>query len=61
MDLRLTIGRLLFVIGMLLIAATTLAPETIRNQLYGANLNLVWGLLLLGCGALFMLAARKAK
>lgn len=61
MDLRLIIGRLLFAIGLLLIAAAKLAPATIRTTLYGMNLNLAWGIVLVACGPLFMTTARKAK
>lgn len=59
MDLRLIIGRLLLAIGLLLVAATKLAPQTVKTQLYGLNLNFAWGVLLIASGALFLLTARK--
>lgn len=61
MDLRLIIGRLLIAIGALLIMAAKLAPSTIRTQLYGTNLNLAWGIVLVATGLLFSMVARKAK
>ncbi len=59
MDLRLIIGRLLLAIGLLLVAATKLAPQTVKTQLYGLNLDFAWGVLLIASGALFLLTARK--
>ena len=61
MDLRLIIGRLLIAIGALLIMAAKLAPATVRTQLYGTNLNLAWGIVLVATGFLFSMVARKAK
>lgn len=61
MDLRLIIGRLLLAIGALLIIASKLAPATVRTQLYGANLNLAWGIVLIACGLLFTLTAKKSQ
>jgi uncharacterized protein YjeT (DUF2065 family) len=61
MDLRLIIGRLLLAIGLLLIMAAKLAPASIRTELYGTNLNLAWGVVLVASGLLFSFASRKAK
>ncbi len=60
MDLRLIIGRLLLAIGLLLVAAAWLAPTTIRTELYGTNLNLAWGIVLIASGSLFIFTARKS-
>ncbi|MBZ2187219.1 MAG: hypothetical protein K7J46_21145 [Bryobacter sp.] len=59
MDLRLIIGRMLLAIGLLLVAATKLAPQTVRTQLYGMNLNFAWGVLLVVAGTLFLFTARR--
>ncbi len=61
MDLRLIIGRLMLAIGVLLVMAAKLAPSTVRTQLYGVNLNLAWGILLIVCGLLFAFRPPKAK
>jgi len=61
MDLRLIIGRLLFVIGILLVMAAKLAPASIRSELFGVNLNLAWGIVLMASGGLFIFTAKKSK
>jgi hypothetical protein len=62
MDLRLIIGRLMLAIGGLLLIASVLAPSSIKNQLYGNNLNRVWGVVLIASGLWFtFLASRKGK
>jgi len=61
MDLRLIIGRLMVAIGLLLIMAAMLIPDAIKNYLYGTNLNLAWGIVLVASGALFSFASCKAK
>ncbi len=62
MDLRLIIGRLMLGIGGLLLIASVLAPNSIKNQLYGNNLNRVWGVVLIASGSWFtFLASRKGK
>lgn len=61
MDLRLIIGRLFLVIGTLLVMAAFLTPATIRSELFGTNINLAWGLVLLLCGGVFSFSARKSS
>jgi hypothetical protein len=61
MDLRLIIGRLFLVIGALLIMAAYLAPSSIRSELFGTNVNLAWGIVLLLCGGVFSFSARKSS
>ncbi len=59
MDLRLIIGRLFVAIGLLLLMAAYFVPAATRSQLFGANINLAWGIVLLATGAVFSFATRK--
>ena len=59
MDLRLIIGRLFVAIGALLLLAAYFVPATTRSQLFGANINLAWGIVLLATGSVFSFATRK--
>ncbi len=60
LDLRLPIGLLLSIIGLLLSLYGTLGDARIYQRSLGLNVNLYWGFVLLITGAILLVAARRA-
>ncbi|WP_031500777.1 hypothetical protein [Bryobacter aggregatus] len=59
MDLRLIIGRLFLALGALLVLAAFTIDAGSKPQLFGGNINLVWGIVMLAIGVVFTIASRK--
>ena len=59
LDIRLPIGGPFAVLGVLLTAQGLLAPASANARALGHNVNLVWGLVLLGTGLTFLVLARR--
>lgn len=61
-DVRLPIGLLFLAIGVLLVAAGLLGdPAVFRAHSAGLNIDLVWGLVMAGFGALMLLLVVLAR
>lgn len=60
LDLRLPIGLMFSVVGLLLVGYGLLADRTIYARSLGVNVNLWWGLVLLAFGAVMLALARGA-
>ena len=61
LDIRLPIGFLFSIFGILLIAFGALSDKTIYDRSLGININLWCGLIFLAFGALMLLLARRSK
>lgn len=61
LDLRLPIGLMFSIIGVLLIAFGLTSDTAIYAKSLGININLWWGLVLLAFGAVMLLLARSGK
>ena len=65
LDIRIPLGLMFAVIGMLLTGYGLVADRTIYARSLGINVNLIWGAVLLVFGVVFVIsgrrAARKAK
>jgi predicted membrane chloride channel (bestrophin family) len=59
LDIRIPIGLMFSVIGFLLAMFGAFSNHAIYQRSLGVNVNLAWGLVLLVCGALTLLATRK--
>jgi hypothetical protein len=59
LDIRLPIGGLFTVLGVLLTAQGLLAPASANARALGHNVNLGWGLVLLAAGVVFLVLARR--
>ena len=57
-DIRLPIGLMFFVFGILLLAFGALSDETIYQRSLGLNINLGWGVVLLAFGAFMLVLGR---
>ena len=61
LDIRLPIGLLFSVIGLLLVGFGAFGDKTIYERSLGLNVNLAWGAVLLVFGAMMVLLARRAS
>ena len=59
LDIRLPIGGLFTLLGLLLAAQGVVAPASANARALGHNVNLVWGLVLLGFGLAMLVAGRR--
>jgi len=60
LDLRIPIGLLLSIIGVLLTGYGLLGDPQVYQRSLGININLWWGLVLLLTGGLLLIFARRA-
>lgn len=60
-DLRLPIGVLFTILGLLLTGFGLVTPAEMYRQSLGINVNLVWGLVILAFGALMLLLVGRAR
>lgn len=60
LDLRIPIGLLLAIVGLVLSIYGALADPSIYRRSLGLNINLYWGLALLLTGSILLIAARRA-
>ena len=61
LDLRIPIGLLLSIIGILLSAFGAFSDPSLNQRSLGLNVNLYWGIVLLITGALLLVAARNTS
>lgn len=61
LDLRVPIGLMFSIIGVLLIAFGLTSDDAIYAKSLGININLWWGMVLLAFGAVMLLLARSGK
>jgi hypothetical protein len=61
LDIRLPIGLLFSVIGLLLVGFGGFGDKTIYERSLGLNVNLAWGAVLLVFGAIMVLLARRGR
>jgi len=61
LDIRLPIGLLFSVIGLLLVGFGAFGDKTIYERSLGLNVNLAWGAVLLVFGAIMVLLARRTR
>ena len=61
LDIRLPIGLLFTVIGLLLMGFGAFGDKTIYQRSLGLNVNLTWGAVLLVFGAIMVILARRAN
>lgn len=60
-DLRLPVGLLFTILGLLLTIFGLVAPGEIYQKSLGINVNLVWGLVILVFGSLMLGIALRAR
>jgi hypothetical protein len=60
LDIRLPIGMLFAVVGLLMAGYGALSDPAIYQRSLGYNVNLVWGLVLLAFGAVMFAFGRRA-
>ncbi|MCS7026999.1 MAG: hypothetical protein NZV14_19565 [Bryobacteraceae bacterium] len=61
LDLRLPIGLIFVVYGILLAAFGLLSDASLYRRSLGVNINLIWGCVLLVIGLFFLYSARREK
>ncbi len=61
LDLRIPIGLMFFIMGLLLVGYGALGDKAIYARSLGLNVNLIWGAVLLVFGALMIALARFAR
>jgi ABC-type Fe3+-siderophore transport system permease subunit len=61
LDIRIPIGLMFTIIGLILSVFGAFSDRAIYARSLGFNVNLIWGLTLLVCGAVTLLVSRKAK
>ena len=61
LDIRLPIGLLFSVIGLLLVGFGAFGDNTIYQRSLGLNVNLAWGAVLLVFGAVMVILGRRAS
>jgi hypothetical protein len=59
LDIRLPIGLMFTVIGMLLTGYGAIADKAIFSRSLGINVDLIWGAALLAFGLIFVVAGRR--
>jgi len=60
-DLRLPIGALFTIIGVMLVAYGAVSADAVYERSLGINVNLRWGVVLLAFGVAMLTLARRAK
>jgi hypothetical protein len=60
LDIRMPIGMLFTLLGLLLIAYGIWSDPSLYQRSLGININLWWGAVMLGFGALMLLLSRKS-
>ena len=60
-DLRLPVGLLFTILGLLLTGFGLVTPAAIYRRSLGINVNLAWGLVILAFGALMLFVAIRAR
>jgi hypothetical protein len=60
-DLRLPIGLLFSLLGTLLTVVGLTTPESLYRKSLGLNVNLLWGLVVLGFGVVMLGLALRAR
>lgn len=60
-DLRVPIGLMFGIMGLLLVGYGLLGDQAIYARSEGVNVNLIWGGVLLGFGLLMLMLARLAR
>ena len=58
-DLRVPLGLLFLLLGLLLVAAGLLATPATEARSLGININLIWGAVMAGFGLLCLFLARR--
>ena len=61
LDIRLPIGLMFTLFGVLLVVYGFISDKSIYQRSLGINVNLWWGLVLLGFGLVMLWFARKGK
>jgi hypothetical protein len=61
LDIRLPIGLLFSVVGLLLVAFGVFGDKVIYQRSLGLNVNLGWGAVLLVFGAIFVILGRRSS
>jgi len=61
LDIRLPIGALFAIIGVLLTGYGLVSDRAIYGRAFGINVNLWWGLVLVAFGAWMLALARRAR
>lgn len=61
LDIRLPIGMLFTLVGLLMAGYGALSDPAIYQRSLGYNVNVVWGLVLLVFGALMLVLGRRAR
>lgn len=61
LDLRLPIGLMFSIFGLMLVAYGLLSDAAIYGRSLGINVNLWWGLVLLAFGLVMLAFARRAR
>jgi formate-dependent nitrite reductase membrane component NrfD len=61
LDLRLPIGLLFSLLGLLLTIAGLAMPRELYQKAMGLNVNLLWGLVVLAFGAVMLALALQAR
>ncbi|MDB4905451.1 MAG: hypothetical protein JWO05_235 [Gemmatimonadetes bacterium] len=59
LDIRLPIGALFAIVGVILTGSGLLAAPESYSRALGHNVNLVWGVVMLAVGVVFLLLARR--
>ena len=60
-DLRLPVGLLFTILGLLLAGFGLVTPADLYQRSLGINVNLVWGLVILTFGAVMLFVALRAR
>ncbi|HEX2971819.1 MAG TPA: hypothetical protein VHP11_05775 [Tepidisphaeraceae bacterium] len=61
LDIRIPIGLLFSIFGLLLVVYGLFSSRTIYQRSLGVNVNLIWGAVLLAFGLLLLLLASRAR
>ena len=61
LDVRLPIGLMFTIFGVLLTVAGAISGDTVHAQTLGINVNLWWGLVLLAFGLVMLVFALRAR
>jgi multisubunit Na+/H+ antiporter MnhG subunit len=59
LDIRLPIGMLFFLLGVLLAGYGVLSDPSVYQRSLGYNVNLIWGLVLLAFGVFMLVRGRR--
>ena len=61
LDIRIPIGLMFSILGLLLTGFGVVGDKTIYQGALGINVNLWWGIVMLGFGLLMLLLGRRAR